>query len=114
MAKRRDIGLKVQDVEIGKTVYYYEWVGEFENSEPQEARITGNACEICGSLCCMIDIRSSVVCLDNLSFESVQKTVLNRKKAQAKERYAKYANADGEYDGISFRDYLKYGMYKDD
>ena len=114
MAKRRDIGLKVQDVEIGKTVYYYEWVGEFENSEPQETRITGNACEICGSLCCMIDIRTSVVCLDNLSFEPVPKTVMTRKKAQAKERYSKYANADSEYDGISFRDYLKYRMYEDD
>jgi hypothetical protein len=113
MAKRRDIGLKVHDVEIGKRVYYYSYVGDFDNSEPLEATITGGPCEICGTLCCNIDIRTSVVALDNLSFERVEKKSLSAKKIRAKERYAKWEQADGTYDGITFGEYLKYGLYKD-
>ena len=47
----------------GKQVWYYPVLGE---SERREAVITSEPFEMCGTICCMIDIISSVVDIDNL------------------------------------------------
>ena len=106
------IGLKVQDIEIGKKAYYYAYADEYSNSGPKECVITSKPYEVCGSFVCWIDINSSCVSLDNLSFNYYKEQKLSSKKRKAKERYAKWINADGEYDGIPFVDYIKYQMYK--
>ena len=109
----RRIGIKVQDVEVGKKVYYYPYADEFTNAEPKEAIITSGPHEICGSLVCWINVSSSCVSLDNLSFDYYKEQKLTRKKKRAKTRYSKWYNSDGEYDGISFGEYIKYRMYDD-
>lgn len=108
------IGIKVQDVQIGKRVFYYPFANKMENSEPEAAVITSEPIEMpSGTLCCMIDIRSSVVALSNLSETEYHERRLTSRQRRAKDRYAKYAYADGTYDGISFGEYLKYGLYKE-
>ena len=106
------IGIKVQDVEIGKDVYYYSYADKYENSEPKKAVITSKPYEICGTLCCKINISNAVVALSNLSFEYIPEKHLTSRKREAKERYAMYENGDGIYDGITFGEFLKYRMYK--
>ena len=70
--------IKIQDVTPGTKVYYYSYIGEYDNSEPEAATITSGPMEICGTICCFIDIRNSVVCIDNLSFDNVSKRTISR------------------------------------
>lgn len=108
------IGIKVQDVKVGRKVFYYSYADDYWHSEPQEAVITSEPCEIGETLCCMISTQSSVVALSNLSFEKLPTfKPLNLGQRRAKERYHRYAHADGIYDGISFGDYLRNRMYED-
>lgn len=55
--------MKVQDIKVGKKVKYHPFLGDkmFE-----EATITSGPYEMCGTICCMIDIRSSCVAIQNL------------------------------------------------
>lgn len=108
-----NIGLKPQDIVVGKKVYYYSFVSECENSAPQEAVIRTGVHEIGGTLVCWIDTMAACVALSNLSFEPYPEKKLTAQQRTAKERYYKYVHGDGIYDGISFGDYLKYKMYKD-
>lgn len=108
----RKIGLKIQDIEIGKEVYYYEYADKYTNTKSQKCVITSEPYEICDTLCCKINISPSVVALDNLSFEDIPEQHLSSKKIVAKSRYAMWNEADGTYDGISFGDFLRYKMYK--
>ena len=105
------IGIKVQDVVIGRKVYYYPWCNQFENDEPEEAIITNGPVEIGGTLCCFINIRSSCVALSNLSTEKFPKKSMSAKKRRAKERYARFLALD-DCLGISFGDYVKYRVYE--
>ena len=91
----RKIGLRVQDVHPGKHVYYYAWVDEYENSEPVEAVITSGPCEVGGTLCCRIDVRSGVVALRNLSEERVEKCKMTSNKRRSKEHYQRFLELDG-------------------
>lgn len=64
----KKIGLNKNDIKIGKKVFYYSWVDDEHNhSEPQEAVITSEPYEMCGTVCCKIDICKSVVDIENLS-----------------------------------------------
>ena len=103
------IGLKVQDVCVGKHVYYYAWADEYENSKPEEAVITDGVCEIGGTLCCRIDIRSSVVALRNLSEERIPARHLPARKRRSKARYQRFLELDGD----DFGEYIRNGWYKD-
>ncbi len=112
MKERQDIGLKVQDVKPGKRVFYYPWVSEQENPKGEPAMITGEACEVCGTLCCRIDIRSGVVALRNLSEENVPEKRLPARKRKAKSRYQRFLELDGCWTD-DFREYIRNGWYKD-
>ena len=107
-----NIGLKAQDIHIGKKVYYYSWCDEYENSEPLEATITGGVCEIGGTLCCNIDIRTSVVAIRNLSEEKYPKRRLTAKKRRAKSRYQRFLELDGCWTD-DFGEYIRNGWYKE-
>ena len=50
-------------IKIGKKVWYYPILG---GSKREEAVIKSEPYEMCGTTCCFIDIRSSVVDIDNL------------------------------------------------
>lgn len=106
------IGLKVQDVQVGKRVYYYSYVDKYCNSKPEPAVITSGPCEICGTLCCKIDIKSSVVALNNLSEECVPEKHLSAKKRRSKERYQRFLELDGCWTD-DFGEFIKNGWYKD-
>lgn len=107
------IGITPQQVESGKEVYYYAYASKHENSVPEKAVIKSGPFEVCGTMCCFIDIRGAAVAISNLSFDCIPAKRLTARQRASKERYAKYDQADGVYDGISFRDFLKYKMYKD-
>ena len=55
--------MKKEEIIAGTKVWYYPTLGD---SKREEAVITSGPYEICGTVCCNIDIRSSVVCIDNL------------------------------------------------
>lgn len=55
--------MKKTDIVIGKKVWYYPILG---GSERKAAVITSVPYEMCGTICCMIDIVSSVVDIENL------------------------------------------------
>lgn len=55
--------MKVQDIQVGKKVKYHPDLG---SKRFEDAIITSGPYEICGSICCKIDIRSSVVDIENL------------------------------------------------
>ncbi len=55
--------MKKEQIEIGKKVLYYPILG---GSERKEAVITSEPYEMCGTVCCKIDILSSVVDIENL------------------------------------------------
>lgn len=55
--------MKKKDIIVGKKVWYYPILG-FE--EREEAVITSEPVEGCGTTCCFIDIRTSVVAIENL------------------------------------------------
>jgi len=55
--------MKKSDVEIGKKVWYYPIFG---GTNRKEAVITGGPYEMCGTVCCKIDIMASVVDIENL------------------------------------------------
>lgn len=55
--------MKKAQIEIGKKVWYYPILG---GSERKEAVITSEPYEMCGTVCCKIDIISSVVDIENL------------------------------------------------
>ncbi len=55
--------MKKAKIEIGKKVWYYPILG---GSERKEAVITSEPYEMCGTVCCKIDIISSVVDIENL------------------------------------------------
>ena len=52
-----------EEIIIGKTVYYYPILG---GRHKEEAVITSEPFAMCGTMCCEIDIRSSVVAIENL------------------------------------------------
>lgn len=52
-----------EDIKIGKKVWYYPIFG---GTERKEATITSEPIEMYGTTCCFIDIRSSVVDIENL------------------------------------------------
>ena len=108
------IGLLVQDVVIGKKVFYYSFVGEDYNSEPQPAVITSGPCELCGTLCCGINIQNSIVSLSNLSeVEYPEKKSpldgLSAKKRKAKDRYQLWLHSDSDW---TFGEFVKYRIYE--
>ena len=108
MRRRTDIGLKVQDVEIGKRVYYYSWVDDQENPKGEPAVITGGPCEVGGTLCCNIDICSGVVALSNLSEENVPERHLTAQQHRSKTRYQRFLELEGD----DFGEYIRNGWYK--
>ena len=55
--------MKKENIKIGKKVWYYPIVGCIER---EEAVITSEPLEMCGTTCCFIDIRSSVVSIENI------------------------------------------------
>lgn len=55
--------MKKQDIKIGKSVKYFPILG---GDKYEEATITSEPYEMCGTVCCKIDIRSSVVDIENL------------------------------------------------
>lgn len=58
--------MKAQDIKIGKKVIYHPIIGD---DYGEEAVITGESYEICGTICCFIDIRSG--CVDIEALEEV-------------------------------------------
>ena len=52
-----------EDIKIGKKVWYYPILG---NTRREEAVITSEPVEMCGTTCCFINIRTSVVDIENL------------------------------------------------
>ncbi len=52
-----------EDIKIGKKVWYYPIFG---GTERKEATITSEPYEMCGTICCFINICSSVVDIENL------------------------------------------------
>jgi hypothetical protein len=58
--------MKVQNVKIGKRVIYHPVIG---GEYGEEAIITSEAYEMCGTQCCFIDIRSG--CVDIEALEEV-------------------------------------------
>jgi hypothetical protein len=55
--------MEKEDIIVGKKVWYYPILG---GSKREEAVITSEPFEMCGTICCKIDIRSSVVDIENL------------------------------------------------
>ena len=55
--------MNVQDVINGKKVIYHPIIGE---PYGENAVITSDVCNICGSLCCKIDIRPGYVDIEAL------------------------------------------------
>lgn len=55
--------MKKNEIVKGKKVWYYPILG---GTERKEATITSEPYEMCGTVCCKIDILSSVVDIDNL------------------------------------------------
>jgi hypothetical protein len=52
-----------EEIIIGTPVWYYPTLGL---PKKEEAVITSEPYEMCGTICCKINIRSSVVCIENL------------------------------------------------
>jgi hypothetical protein len=52
-----------EEIIIGTPVWYYPILGL---PKKEEAVITSEPYEMCGTICCKINIRSSVVCIENL------------------------------------------------
>ena len=52
-----------KEIQVGKKVWYYPILG---GSKKELAVIESEPYEMCGTTCCMIDIRSSVVAIENL------------------------------------------------
>ena len=52
-----------EEIIIGTPVLYYPILGL---PKKEEAVITSEPYEMCGTICCKINIRSSVVCIENL------------------------------------------------
>lgn len=55
--------MKADKIKVGRSVWYYPILG---GSKREPAVITGGPYEMCGTICCKIDIVSSVVDIDNL------------------------------------------------
>lgn len=55
--------MKVQDVKIGKKVIYHPIIGD---KKGEKATITSEVYQMCGALCCKIDIRTGVVDIEAL------------------------------------------------
>lgn len=55
--------MKKSEIKAGKKVWYYPISG---GSQRKEAVITSGPYEMCGRICCKIDIMSSVVDIENL------------------------------------------------
>jgi len=55
--------MEKEEIIVGTKVWYYPILGD---SKREEAVITSGPYEMCGTVCCKIDIRSSVICIDNL------------------------------------------------
>ena len=58
-----DRKMKKKDVIVGKRVWFYPILGD---SKKVAAVIKSEPMQVCGSTCCMIDVRSSVVDIENL------------------------------------------------
>ncbi len=67
----KNIGLLIQQIEIGKDVYYYSFYSKETQacSEPLKTKITSRVFEIGGQPTCNIRDISGVVALSHLSFE---------------------------------------------
>ena len=57
--------MKKKDIIAGKKVLYSPYIG-CSDSLKKEAVIVNGPYEVCGTDCCMIDIISSVVAIENL------------------------------------------------
>jgi len=55
--------MKKEEIIVGAKVLYYPILGL---PTKEEAVITTGPYEMCGTVCCKINIRSSVVCIENL------------------------------------------------
>lgn len=55
--------MKKEEIKKGKKVWYYPILG---GEKKEAAVITSEPYEMCGTICCTIDIRTSVVCIENL------------------------------------------------
>jgi len=55
--------MEKSEIKSGKKVWYYQILG---GSQRKEAVITSEPYEMCGCICCKIDIMSSVVDIENL------------------------------------------------
>jgi len=55
--------MEKSEVKVGKKVWYYPILG---GSQRKEAVITSEPYEMCGTVCCKIDIMTSVVDIENL------------------------------------------------
>ena len=56
--------MKAADIKIGTKVIYHPIIGE---EEGKEATVTSPVFEVCGTPCCMIDIRSGCVAIEALT-----------------------------------------------
>lgn len=100
------IGLNINDIEIGKEVYYYPWYDEItkENAEPIKTKITYGVRLISNINMCHVEDVSGAVALSHLSFNYIPKHVLTAKKRKSKERYAEYLRVADCYN--SFHHFL--------
>ena len=55
--------MNVEKIKVGKKVIYHPILND---KDGEEAVITHGVFEVCGTLCCMINIRSSCVAIENL------------------------------------------------
>jgi hypothetical protein len=55
--------MEKSEIKAGKKVWYYPILGD---SQRKEAVITSEPYEMCGTVCCKIDIMASVVDIENL------------------------------------------------
>lgn len=55
--------MRKEDIIIGTPVWYYPFL---KGKDRKEAVISSGPYEMCGTVCCKINISAAVVCIDNL------------------------------------------------
>lgn len=55
--------MRINDIIIGKKVWYYPIL---EDTKREEVVITSKPFDVCGTTCCFIQSRTSVVAIENL------------------------------------------------
>lgn len=109
--KSCNIGLYLQQIEIGKEVYYYSYISEYSRSKPLKTRIISNPWQLgCGEIVCKIDGVAGGVSINHLSFENLPEIKISNKKLIAKERYNDFLQISDCYN-ITFGEYLKNKYY---